>query len=156
MNKNNTHFVLSFVVTYKTNTFMGVFDDISYCNHSTLPHPLLPAVSPSSSTPPSFPSTPSPSYLVLACSAHCPVWDSVSPISAAHIVFGPKFLCIYLASEFALLLSCTTRPHSGFQFLSLLLFPLECCLYYYYYHHHHHCYCIITFSCLFIHGLVFI
>jgi hypothetical protein len=57
------------------------------------------------------------------------VWHSVSPRGAALIVFWPKFICIYLASEFPFLLSHITWLHFGFQFVSLLLFPLDCCLY---------------------------
>jgi hypothetical protein len=56
------------------------------------------------------------------------IWHSVSPRGAAHTVFWPKFLCIYLASEFAFLLSHVTWLYFGFQFVSLLPFPLDCCL----------------------------
>jgi hypothetical protein len=41
--------------------------------------------------------------------------------SYAHIVFRPKFLCIYLASEFYFLFGRTTRLRSGLRMLLLLL-----------------------------------
>jgi hypothetical protein len=57
---------------------------------------------------------------------------------------------IYLASEFCLVFSRTTRRRSGFQFvLLLLLFPVNCFRCYY-------CYIITTFIRPFIQDIAFI
>jgi hypothetical protein len=112
------------------NTISSYFSKIHFniiiCNavyHSTVHYPALAAASPLDLHPTFLPST-----FFLSCLG----------LAAAHIVFRPKFLCIYLASEFAFLLGRTTRLCSGFQFVSLLLCPLDWCSYYYYYYY---CYC---------------
>lgn len=70
------------------------------CTHMCAPaHPLSPPVH----TFPSSPSTPFTSCLVLASSACSSDSLSLSPSRAAHVMIRSKFLCIYLASKFALL-----------------------------------------------------
>jgi hypothetical protein len=87
--------------------------------HSKLDHPLLLYFLLRS--PPSIPYLPP---LLLLSRHSCQAL--LFPFLGCHRVSAQ--IPIYLASEFALLLSRSTRLCSGFQFVKLLLFPLDCSL----------------------------